>query len=171
MSQAFILETSRLQLRPFSEEDSPSLFLLNSDPLVLQYTGDAPFKDVDEAAEFILRYDHYKQYGYGRWAVMAREANAFIGWCGLKYSPEKNETDIGFRFHREFWGKGFATEAASGCLKYGFTELGLSRIIGRAQIGNISSHKVLEKIGMNHIGSFRDEHAQWMIYEKLKLQK
>lgn len=168
MSQQFILETSGLQLRPFTEEDSQSLFLLNSDPLVLQYTGDVPFKDVDEAAEFILRYDHYKQYGYGRWAVLDRESKAFLGWCGLKYSPEKNETDIGFRFHREFWGKGFATEAASGCLKYGFTELGLSRIVGRAQIGNISSHNVLKKIGMNQTGSFMEASVEWLLFEKFQ---
>src|SRR5690606_32437802 len=123
-----------------------------SDPLVLQYTGDAAFIDINEAAEFIENYNHYQQYGYGRWAVLDRNKNAFLGWCGLKYSPDKNETDIGFRFHREHWGKGFATEAANVCLEYGFSELGLSRIVGRAQIGNTASHRVLEKIGMTQIG-------------------
>lgn len=167
MSQQFILETSRLLLRPFAIEDAYSLYLLNSDPLVLQYTGDVPFKDVNEAAEFILQYNHYMQYGYGRWAVLDRESSAFLGWCGLKYSPEKKESDIGFRLHREYWGRGFATEAAKVCIDYGFADLGISRIVGRAQAGNISSHKVLEKIGMTQIGILRDGSEHWMLFEKL----
>lgn len=171
MNQQFILETSRLQLRPFESEDATSLFLLNSDPLVLQYTGDVPFKDISEAAEFILKYDHYQQYGYGRWATFDKESNAFLGWCGLKYSPEKRETDIGFRFHREYWGNGFATEAAKSCIDYGFAELSLSRIVGRAQIGNISSHKVLQKNGMILTGSFQDGQEEWLSFEKLHHQK
>jgi ribosomal-protein-alanine N-acetyltransferase len=171
MSQQILLETSRLQLRPFSPEDANALYLLNSDPLVLQYTGDVPFKDAGQAADFIQQYDHYRQFGYGRWAVIDRESSAFLGWCGLKYSPEKLETDIGFRFHRQYWGRGFATEASKVCLDYGFTAIGLSRIVGRAQAGNYSSHKVLEKIGMTQIGSFPDGSEQWLVYEKMKSQK
>ncbi len=168
MSQQFILETSGLRLRPFSIEDASELFHLNSDPLVLQYTGDAPFKDANDAAGFILNYRDYLQYGYGRLAVIALESNVFLGWCGLKYSPEKQETDIGFRFHRKYWGRGFATEAAKVCLDFGFSEMGLTRIVGRAQIRNIASHKVLEKIGMTQIGSFIEGSEHWLVFEKMK---
>lgn len=171
MSHQFILETSRLQLRTFALQDAQDLFHLNADPLVLKYTGDLAFKDENEASDFILHYDHYREYGYGRWAVIDRESEVFLGWCGLKYSSEKKETDIGFRLQRRYWGKGFATEAAKACMNYGFTELGLTRIVGRAQTKNIPSLKVLEKIGMTLIANFEEDSEQWLIFEKSQQHK
>ncbi|MEI9913064.1 MAG: GNAT family N-acetyltransferase [Bacteroidota bacterium] len=75
----------------------------------------------------------------------------FIGWCGLKYRPEQNEVDLGYRFKQSSWGKGYATEAAFASIKYGFEKLNLSRIIGRAVPGNTGSLKVLEKCGMQFL--------------------
>lgn len=72
----------------------------------------------------------------------------FIGWCGLKYRPELDETDLGYRFKRAAWGNGYATEAAKHTLDHGFNNLHLHIITGRAHIENITSIKVLEKIGM-----------------------
>lgn len=166
MSPKFILETSRLLLRPFEAEDSGALFLLNSDPLVLKYTGDASFADVNEASAFIAQYDHYERFGYGRWTVLEKESRVFLGWCGLKYSPDIKETDIGFRFHRQYWGQGFATESAGACLKYGFSELKLKRIVGRARKENFASHRVLQKIGMLSTGSFIEDGSEWLLFEK-----
>jgi len=91
-------------------------------------------------------------YNHGRWAVHAKPSLEFIGWCGLKKRPERNEIDLGYRFLKSTWGKGYATEAAFACIKYGFEKLGLKRIVGRAMPGNIASLKVLEKCGMTYIG-------------------
>ena len=70
------------------------------------------------------------------------------GLCGLKFIDDLKEVDIGYRFHRKYWGSGYATESAAACLKHGFEKLSLKKIIGRAMKENIASIKVMEKIGM-----------------------
>lgn len=143
-----ILQTTRLTLRELTAADAENFYTLNADPEVIRYTGDGAFESVAAAKEFLENYSHYKEYGFGRWAVIRKEDGAFLGWCGLKYSPESDEHDIGFRFFREYWGQGYATEAAQACLDYGFGTLGLTTILGRAMKANAASVKVLEKIGM-----------------------
>jgi len=144
----FIIETDRLLLREFILDDTEKFYQLNLNPNVIKYTGDAAFKSIEEAKLFLENYNDYKVNGYGRWAVINKESNEFIGWCGLKYGELENETDIGFRFFEEEWNKGYATESAAACLKYGFEALKLKRIIGRAMKENTASIKVLEKIGL-----------------------
>ncbi len=142
-----ILQTPRLILREFEISDAEELYKLNSDEEVIRYTGDSAFDSVESARVFLSNYNEYEKNGYGRWAVIEKESNTFLGWCGLKYHTE-GYTDIGFRFHRQYWGKGFATESAKAVISYGFNNLGLSKIIGRASQDNIASVKVLEKLGM-----------------------
>lgn len=145
----FIIETPRLLLREFDITDAQAMFLLNADPEVLMFTGDEPYKSITEVWQFILQYDQYKKYKMGRFTVLLKETNEYVGWCGLKYHAETNEVDLGYRFKREKWGRGYATEAATACLKYGFETLKLKRIIGRALKENTASIKILEKIGMH----------------------
>ena len=142
-----ILTTPRLLLREFAPEDAPALCALNSDPEVMKYTGDAPFASVGEAEDFVRGYDHYREHGYGRWSVILRATGEFIGWCGLAFNEAK-QVDLGFRFARKHWGKGYATESARAVLAYGFGELALAEVIGRAARANTASIRVLEKLGM-----------------------
>gem|GEM_PF-273292 len=123
------------------------MYELNSDDEVLRYTGNSAFGSVEDARGFLSNYNNYKKNGYGRWVVINKESKEFLGWCGLKYHSE-GFTDIGFRFHRKYWGTGYATESANSVLEYAFNTLGLTEIIGRASQDNIASIKVLEKIGM-----------------------
>ncbi|WP_342748346.1 GNAT family N-acetyltransferase [Flavobacterium album] len=116
----------------------------------MQFTGDAPFVTIEEAHRFLENYSHYKEYGFGRWAVIRKEDDVFLGWCGLKYSTESDEHDIGFRFFKRYWNKGYATEASKACIYYGFHQLGLTTIVGRAMEANIASVRVLEKLGMEY---------------------
>jgi RimJ/RimL family protein N-acetyltransferase len=148
-----IIETNRLVLRTFTTEDAPLLYELNHDPEVIRYTGD-PIKDIDHAKEVLEQVilPQYALYNHGRWAVHTKPGLQFIGWCGLKAIPQRNEIDLGYRFIKEAWGKGYATEAAFASLKYGFEKLNLPRIVGRAMPGNIGSLRVLEKCGMVFIG-------------------
>lgn len=138
-----ILETERLYLREFIDTDGFHFYQLNNDEDVVKYTGNKPFKSLEEATNFIKNYSDYKQNGYGRWAVCLKETNEFLGWCGLKY--ENNEIDLGFRFYKKYWSLGYATESASACVSYGFSKLNLKEIIGRAYIENVASIKVLKK--------------------------
>lgn len=145
-----IHETTRLILREMTPEDAQGAYDLNSDPEVIQYTGDKSFETVEEARIFLTNYDHYRKYGFGRWAVIRKEDNAFLGWCGLKYTPEKDEYDIGFRFFKKYWNKGYATEAATACLEKGFNEFNMQVIVGRAMKDNTASIHVLQKIGLRY---------------------
>ena len=144
-----VLETKRCILRKFEIGDAESFYLLNADPEVIKYTGDEAFADIEDAKEFLRHYDSYLKVGYGRWAVINKEDNSFIGWCGLKLN-EEDLIDLGFRFFKKHWGNGFATETANACLNYGFEKLQMELIIGRAVVANAASIRVLEKIGMEY---------------------
>ena len=146
-----IIETDRLILREFNINDYKDVYEFGSNLEVQKYTGDKIIESLNSAKELIKNvwYEDYKKYGYGRWAVIYKPENTIIGFAGLKYLPEFNETDIGFRFLPEYWGKGIATEASKEIIKYGFEKLGLVQIIGIAIAENIGSCKVLERIGMS----------------------
>lgn len=165
MSETFYIETERTILRNLTSDDAEDFFSLNLDPDVLKYTGDQPFKNVKSAEKFLDEYDQYEKYGVGRLAVIDKTNLKFIGWCGLKYDNDKEEYDIGFRFYKEFWNKGFATETAQKCLDFGFNDLGIKTIVGRAMKENIGSIKVLEKIGMTFKEQFNFEDQEGVIYE------
>lgn len=145
-----ILETNRLLLRELASDDAEDFYRLNLNPNVIRYTGNSSFKSIEEAREFLENYKDYQVNGYGRWAVILKDSNQFLGWCGLKFGEMENETDIGFRFFEEEWNKGYATESANACLHYGFAKLNLKRIIGRAMKENKASIKVLQKIGLKY---------------------
>lgn len=142
-----ILTTERLMLREFELSDAKKMYELNVSNEVMKYTGDLPFVNVPEAIFFLNNYADYDNNGYGRWAVIEKSNNEFIGWCGLKLN-EEGFVDIGFRFFEEHWGKGFATESAKACLDFGFDKLKLTEIIGRSASENKASIKVLEKLNM-----------------------
>jgi ribosomal-protein-alanine N-acetyltransferase len=143
-----IAETERLILREWTLDDAPDLFQLNSNPNVLKFTGDKPFKNIQEAEELILNYEQYSKYGLGRWIVHRKIDSQFLGWCGLRFQENINETDIGFRFLETQWNKGYATESAKATINYGFGILGIKQIVARCKKENASSTKVLQKIGM-----------------------
>jgi len=144
-----VIETERLLLRTFTMNDVQLVHDLNSDSNVTRFTYD--FITSEEQAKEILEkviLPQYALYNHGRWAVHTKDQLDFIGWCGLKYRFERNEVDLGYRFKSSAWGKGYATEAAYASLDYGFNKLNIQKITGRAVPENISSWKVLEKIGM-----------------------
>jgi [ribosomal protein S5]-alanine N-acetyltransferase len=137
--------------------DAIHIFELNSDPEVVKYTGDLPSHDFADAQRIlqetvIPQFHHYKM---GRFAVLTKD-NKFLGWCGLKYFPDTKDVDIGFRFHKKFWGNGYAVEASKAILKYGFEDLNLKKILARSMPQNLASIKVLQKLGMTYRGIFND---------------
>jgi len=147
-----IFETPRLYLRQFTLEDTKPVLRLNSDPAVLQYLHEPALQDEAHAAE-ILNNIIFPQYPnkLGRWACFLKDNDEFIGWCGLKYRPERAEIDLGYRFLPAYWGNGYAVEAAKHTVAHGLDELQLKTITGMAHIDNIASWKILEKIGMQFI--------------------
>ena len=160
-----ILETDRLYLRRLTTDDAKILYLLNLDPDVIKYTGDKPFKNMVEAKIFLTNYNHYKKYDFGRWAVINKLNNEFFGWCGLKYTQDLDEYDIGFRFFKKEWNKGYATESGVACVKLGFEKYSMSEIVGRAMKENIGSIRVLEKIGLIYNKPFNFDGHEGLIYK------
>ncbi len=147
-----ILQTPRLVLRRFTLDDTGLILQLNSDPEVLKYLHEPPVKDKVHAKE-ILENIILPQYekNLGRWAIYTKHDDQFIGWCGLKYRPEINETDLGYRLMKSAWAQGYATEAAKHSLQFGLDQLHIQVITGRAHIENTASLKILEKIGMRFL--------------------
>ena len=147
-----IFQTPRLILRQITLHDAPLILELNSNPEIVKYVHEPTLKTVEQAEEIITNIilPQYKN-NLGRWAIITKDNNDFIGWCGLKYRPEIDEIDLGYRLMQKAWGKGFATEAAAKTLEYGFRTLNIKLITGRAHIENLASIKVLEKIGMDFI--------------------
>lgn len=160
-----VLETERCYLRELSVDDAQSFYDLNSDPEVVKYTGDKNFGNISEAKSFLQNYNQYELYGYGRWAVIDKMSEEFLGWCGLKYSPKSDEVDLGFRFFRKYWNQGYATETAKACIDYGLSNLNVDKIVGRAMEANSASVKVLEKTGMTFVGKFEFELHPGVLYK------
>lgn len=123
------------------------MFALNQNPNVIRYTGDDPFESEEAAKRFLENYSEYKNTGFGRWAVVLKDTDEFIGWCGLKLH-EGQYVDIGFRFFETHWNKGYASEAARASLDYAFQELDLTEVVGRVAKDNLASIRILEKLGM-----------------------
>jgi ribosomal-protein-alanine N-acetyltransferase len=162
----FILETERLRLREIVPEDAAAMFDLNSDPEVVQYTGDAPFENVEAARIFLENYAAYKKYNRGRWICELKSSGEIIGWCGLKFYEDSKLTDVGYRLFKKHWGKGYATEAAKACIAYGFSFFKLDKIVAHARKDNKASLRVLEKCGMKITGEgldFDGEIFNWEI--------
>lgn len=160
-----IAETERLILREFTILDAENFYLLNLDYEVIKFTGDLAFESIESAKLFIENYDHYKKYGFGRWAVINKINGEFLGWCGLKYSPESNEFDIGFRFFQINWSNGYASEAALACIKIGFNKFKIKSIIRKAMKENKASVKVLQKIGLTYFEERKCDDKQLVIYK------
>ena len=164
-----IIETDRLILRPFTLDDIEDVLAFGSHPEVNRYTGDDSIDTKEAARNVIVNtwFSDYEKYGYGRLATIYKADSKLIGFSGLKYLPEFDETDLGYRYLPEYWGKGIATEASIALLDYGFNVLKLKKIIGTTLPDNVASSRVLEKVGMKLIRQepYGDEGQLWNWFE------
>ncbi|MCF8237804.1 MAG: GNAT family N-acetyltransferase [Saprospiraceae bacterium] len=153
-----ILETDRLLLRPFVIADIEPSYQINLDPRVSRYTHDGGVKTREEIEQIIHQnvWGDYQQFGFGRFAVIHKKDDRFIGFAGLKYLPEMDEVDIGYRFHPDYWGQGIATECGLATLPFAFETLRLDHLIGMVLSGNSASQKVLEKLHFSFEKEFED---------------
>lgn len=162
------IETDRLIIRDLEYDDIEGMFKLDSDPEVHRFLGNKPIKTMEEAKKGIeyVR-SQYEKNRIGRWAVIDKATGDFIGWSGLKYEEHVRDFpyyDIGYRFRREYWGKGIATESALASLKYGFEKLELEEIGGAADVNHAASLKILERIGLKYVDEFTydGELCKWL---------
>ncbi len=161
-----LLETERLQIRDFTLQDLDGLWALDRDPDVMRFIGPPSTWTKSETGEAIERaHRYYSMFpGLGVWATIERRSGSFVGWTALKHlGPLKElmatgevhqvrDIEIGYRYHRAYWGRGYATEAAQAVLRHAFTAAKLPRVVAIAHPENAASIRVLEKIGLEREG-------------------
>lgn len=153
-------ETERLILREVDYTDQNDLFEMDADPEVHLYIENNPVKSISEITKAIeMLKKQYQENGIARWAVVDKTTNECVGWCGLKYfnQPLNNHHhfyELGYRFKKKHWGKGFATESSAAVLDYGFKNLDTDKIYAITDPENINSKKVLTKLGFDFQETF-----------------
>jgi len=171
-----IIETERLYFRELVDTDVEGVFSLDSDPEVHQYLGQNPIRTIQQAEDAIkfIR-QQYIDNGVGRLAIIEKETNDFVGWGGFKLITDltngrKDYHDLGYRFIKKVWGKGYATESSKAVVEYGFNELKLPVIYAIADIGNLQSQKVLKKCGFIEKEVFNYDSVPHYWYELLNIE-
>lgn len=165
------IETERLILRELITDDENNIFALDSDPEVHTYLGKNPITTMEQSRNVIQSIlQQYIDNKIGRWAVIEKSSGDFIGWSGLKLvktivNNQINYYDLGYRFIKRYWGKGYATETAKASLTYGFNIMELNEIYGMADCENIASNNVLKKAGLRFTNMFEYEGSPHTCYK------
>ena len=144
-----ILETERLYLREMDQADFGSLCKILQDKDTM-YAYEGAFSD-DEVQEWLDRQiARYQKWKFGLWAVILKETDEMIGQCGLTMQPWKEEEvlEVGYLLQRNYWHKGYATEAARACKKYAFEILNAKEVCSIIRDTNAASQKVAVRNGM-----------------------
>ena len=154
-NHAFEILTQHLKLRIFNKTDFPALFKILTEPGIAKYYPRITPPDEASIRQSIEHNLHnWQEFGYTKWAVILRTTNQLIGRCGLDLLTDTNEIELGYVLGHNYWGKGYATEAARASLDYGFNQLKLKEIIGLTHPENHTSQRVLLKAGMKFRGDF-----------------
>lgn len=148
-----ILETSRLYLREMKQSDDTSLCrILQDEQVMYAYEHAFDEKEVQEWLDNQIK--RYRDYGFGLWAVILKKTDEMIGQCGLTMQDYngKQVPEIGYLFQKQYWHKGYATEAAIACKEYAFNVLDVSEVYSMIRDTNIASQNVAERNGMSVTG-------------------
>ncbi len=144
-----MIETERLILRPFREEDFEDVKSVWGDKETMSFYPQ-PYSD-DRIVEIISKQiNQYSKHGYGLFAVLNRTTGSFIGDCGITIQniDGSEEYEIGYRIKKELWGFGYAAEAALAVKEYGFGTLKLKKLCSYMESSHRQSRRVAEKVGM-----------------------
>jgi len=140
------LETQRLRLRAFRNDDFDPYARFMADPEVTKFLG-GPMARGDAFRSFTAMIGHWELRGFGPWAVERKSDGAFIGRIGLSFPEDWPATEVVWTLAREYWGHGYATEAARSSLDYGFRKLPLPRLVSMIDPDNRGSQRVAERLG------------------------
>jgi RimJ/RimL family protein N-acetyltransferase len=142
------LETERLVLRWFREDDFEQFCKISSDAEVMRFLGDGvPMTAMEVWRQMATIMGHWYFRGYGIWAVEEKETGQLVGRIGLVYPAGWPGFELGWTLRRESWGQGYATEGARRALEYAFTEMGRDHVISCIAPENVASVRVAERLG------------------------
>ena len=156
-----VLETPRLKLRQYQEDDIAELVPLISAREVAATTLRIPHPYTEHDAREYLAKAKTDHEGQVRRAITLRPRGQLIGGIGLAVDEQHQHAELGYWLGVPYWGKGYATEAAQAMLRYGFQELGLHRIFATHYMHNPASGRILMKLGMRHEGRQREHICKW----------
>ena len=146
------MKTERLNLRQWRDDDLDAWAEMNADPRVREFFPEVLTREQSAGSLAAFR-DDIAGRGWGWWAVEVVATGEFIGMAGLDPVDEElpfDGVEIGWRLRRSAWGHGFATEAATAVLAYGFEELALTEVLAITAVGNVRSRAVMARLGMTH---------------------
>ena len=157
-----VLQTDRLILRGWRDADIPAMTEINRDPEVHRWLGGDP----ENTPERVLVWtEHWRQHGFGLWAVEAKESGLLVGRVGLvrhaDWTASGQDAEIGWTLARSSWGHGYATEGAQSALEFARAK-DLAQIISITRPDNVRSQRVMEKLGLNYRGA-----TNWHGYDQV----
>jgi len=138
-----LLETGRLVLRKLEQGDFDEVCKLLQDPVVM-YAYEGAFSDQEVQAWLDKMFRRYEDDGFALWAVIEKSSGELIGQCGITYQEYNGNRvpEVGYLFRKEFWHKGFATEAVIACKEYAFQELNFDEVYSIIRDSNVASQNV-----------------------------
>ena len=158
-----IIETKRTRLRPFTINDSEAMYELYCDPETMKYWSNQPVTDLAGAEKLVQADLEWVENGEAvLWAITAPPSDKALGKCVLfQFSRENRRAEVGFALNRSHWGQGLMTEVVSSMIDFAFDELDLHRLEADSDTENAGSLTLLEKLGFQHEGMFRQ---RWRVY-------
>jgi RimJ/RimL family protein N-acetyltransferase len=145
-----MLETERLILRRLEDSDADAIFAMRGDAEMMRYIREP--QNRRETEKWIrLVSSRWEKDKMGFCAVIEKKSEKLIGWCGVWRLAETGEVEIGYAIAKEFWNQGFATDAAKAIIEYAFANIETERITAVADPENVSSRRVMEKLGMKFV--------------------
>lgn len=163
------IDTPRLIIRPYTPDDLDALDAILSDPETLVF-WEKPYTREETRGSIERNIQSTDKNGFGRWAVILKDTGLLIGLCGIvrMESDGREVNDLGYIFHRDYWGQGYATEAARAVMGYAFEVLELDSVTANMPWNHDASRRVAERLGMARIGEFsnpRNRGIRTLIYE------
>jgi RimJ/RimL family protein N-acetyltransferase len=159
-----MISTDRLLLRRWHEADREPFAAMGRDPEVMRHFSALLSREESNATIDEWINPHFDLHGYGMWAVELRSGGVFIGFTGLAKvgfdCPIRDDVEIGWRLSRHAWGHGYALEAATAAMSYGFSVLRLPRIVAMTVEANSRSRRLMERLGMERTPKLDFDHPR-----------
>jgi RimJ/RimL family protein N-acetyltransferase len=159
-----IVESQRLALRRWSPDDAEAFLAIFGDARVMRYTTIAPLADMAAARlrlDQLVRFE--TEHGFGQWAVIERGSGGLVGSCGFR-AGERDELEVGFAVAPWLWRRGYATEIARVCVRYGLDVMRAPTVSSLTMPDNVAARRVLDKIGLSYRGMQIRDDAEWCMY-------
>lgn len=153
-----IIETERLILREYTQDDFKELYEILSDPVTMQHYP-KPYDEAGTKRWLDWSLNNYATYGFGLWAVVLKETGTFIGDCGLTMQPIDGQQlpEIGYHIHKDHWRRGYAKEAAKAVRDWAFENRNFDTLYSYMHHTNVASYSTAQAVGMQRIKEYTDE--------------